>query len=133
MKNAVLEAVNRLFELVQESERDQMPFTPVLVPVPAPAADHRPHPSPNEVLAGQAELLKSLKEHISEIKENSSKLNQLRDSLAFRDSVEGATYASVASASISQTGAKALERVTLHSVEVYTGDGHRGRDTGEGP
>ena len=128
IKTAVLEAINRLFELVEESERDQGPAAPIALPVPAPTADHSPHPSPIEVLAGQAELLKTLKEHISEIKDNSSKLEQLRDSLASRDSAEGTTYASVAAITNSHTRTQALEQETLHSVvvsstqEMDTGD-----------
>lgn len=71
-----------------------------------------------EVLAGQTELLNTLKEHISEIKDNSEKLERLQHSLASRECAGEKTYASAASGSKSHTGAQVPERTTLHSVVV---------------
>ena len=126
IKAAVLEAINRLFELVKESERDQPSVAPSAVPVPAPTAD--PCPQTSLVLSGQTELITTIKEHLSELKSNSEKLESLRDSLASRENVGEPTYASVAAGKQIHTGTQASERTTLHSVvvssteEMDTGD-----------
>lgn len=126
-KDGVIIAVDRLYQLVKESEaqRDERGGSqskkrggegeegPMLVPLPSPHT--APAPAKDD-----SDLIRSMEEHSRLIRENSEKMEALQITLQnHRVALEGASYASVAAGS---GRGKIPEQTTLHSVVVTSKD-----------
>lgn len=130
IKTEVLSAIDRLYELVKESERSKVlvAAAPAVTPAAAPIIEECPQPRLSESNACQTEMVKILEKHSSLIKENMEQMEKLSDALSNRHIAEEQTFAGVVAARNCQTGGQALERATLHSVVVSSKEDF---DTGE--